>query len=202
MVKASFSLPNGTSIIIEGKVFLDLPGGTLITLEGTPDEVQMLLDNSDAPAGAVSSPKFKTNGKVRSSTKPDTSSNNPPQATVDILKIVNLAKSCPEAAAIESRILDNKPSETHRVLLPLYIVHEYLENAYGLTTVEMEAITKELGSRAKISRQNALRALTKRDASKYVSADKIRKPGTGTRYTMNDRGVEYMKSILNEPTPA
>ena len=199
MVKASFTLPNATSITIEGKVSLDLPSGTVVTIEGTPKDVQKLLDNFNGSDGEVTSGsrKPKTNGSVKSAGKQDVDSNST-QATPDILKIVNMAKSCPEAESIEKRILENKPSETDRVLLPLYIVHQYLDNAYGLTTVEIGEIMTELGSSAKITRQNALRALTKKQAAKYVVADKIRKPGTGTRYTLNDRGVQYMKSILEK----
>jgi hypothetical protein len=192
VVKASFTLPNGTSIVVEGKVSLDLPSGTVVTLEGTPKDMQRVLDNFNGFNSKVT-PKSKTNGSAKSLEKQDEASDSS-QTTPDILKIVNMAKSCPEAEAIEKNILENQPSETDRVLLPLYIVHEYLDNAYGLTTVEIAAIAKELGTRAKITRQNALRALTKRDASKYVSADKMRKRGTGTRYTLNDRGVQYLKS--------
>jgi hypothetical protein len=198
VVKASFTLTKSTSLIIEGKMCLDVPNGTSITLEGTPDELQKLLANPDASDITVSSSKAKSNGKYKSSTKPDISSNAPPQIIADILNIVNLAKSCPDAEAIEQNILENKPSETDRVLLPLYIVHEYLNNAYGLTTVEIAEVMSELGSAAKITRQNALRALTKRQAAKYVTADKMRKPGSGTRYTLNDRGVQYLKSIFQK----
>ncbi len=200
MIKASFTLPNATSIVIEGKVSLGLPSGTLVTVEGIPEDVQKILDNFNGSDGAAPSPpqKPKTKGNGKSSRKQDESSDIPPDV---LTKIVNLVKSCPEAEAIEKNVLEKRPSETDRVLLPLYIVHEYLENAYGLTTVEIETITIELGPNAKISRQNALRALTKRLAAKYISADKIRKHGVATRYTLNDRGVEYIKSILKEPVP-
>jgi hypothetical protein len=181
-------------------VSLELPRGTSITFEGTPEEVENLLDNTQHSGDSSQSsiPKPSKNGRIPSSEKQELSSNSS-QVMPDILQIVNIAKSCPEAEAIEKKILENKPSETDRVLLPLYIVHEYLDNAYGLTTVEIEAITTELGSSAKINRQNSLRALTKKQAAKYVTADKLRKPGTGTRYALNDRGVDYMKAILKQP---
>jgi hypothetical protein len=198
VVKASFTLPNGTSMIIEGKVSLEVPSGTVITFEGTSDEVQELLDKAGASEGTVAAPKSKSSDKPKSLIKQDTASQTSPEITADILRIVNLARSCPEAEAIEKNILENKPSETDRVLLPLYMVHEYLENAYGLTTVEIAEVMNELGPSARISRQNALRALTKRQAAKYVTTDKLRKPGTGTRYFLNERGVKYIKSILKE----
>jgi hypothetical protein len=184
-------------MVTEGKVSFELPSGTVITFEGTPDEVQELLDKAGASESTDTNPKSKPNSKSKQSIKQDLSGNPPSQITADILRIVNLARSCPQAEAIEEKILENKPSETDRVLLPLYIVHEYMENAYGLTTVEIAEIMNELGSGAKITRQNALRALTKRQAAKYVTADKLRKPGSGTIYLLNDRGVQYIKSILD-----
>jgi hypothetical protein len=202
VVKASFTLTKGTSAVIEGKVSLDLATGTVITFEGTPDEVQELLNKAGIPESKVITSKSDSNGKSKSLTKQATSSNGSPQITADVLRIVNLARSCSEAEAIEKNILENKPSETDRVLLPLYIVHEYMENAYGLTTVEISEIMTELGSGARITRQNALRALVKKDAAKYVTADKLRKPGTGTRYTLNDRGVQYIRSIFEKTTTA
>lgn len=94
-----------------------------------------------------------------------------------------------------------RPPEADRVLLPLYIVHEYFEDAFGLTNNEIETITKDLGRKIKASRQNANRQFVRKEASKYVLGDKTRKTGLKIRYTLNDRGVQYMKSVLEKPPP-
>lgn len=190
MLKASFNLLNGTSVTIEGT-----------DTEGTREAIKNILDYYSQFSPAVSShaikPKPKVNGNIKSS-KTQVESSDSSKISPDTLnQIVNLTKSCPEAEAVEKNILNKQPSEAHRVMLPLYIVHEYLKNAFGLTTVEISIVSTELGQRAKITRQNALRALTG-SASKYFSANKMRKKGIATRYTLNDRGVQYMKSVLEK----
>jgi hypothetical protein len=180
MIKATFSLPNGT----------------FVTIEGLREDVQNLLDYySNAHPNDSIPPKHESKivtKAVRKAAKLESSGEISPDTQI---KIVNLIRSCQEAEAIEKNILEAKSSEAVRVLLPLYIVHEYLENPFGLTTVEIGAITVELGSKVKVRRQNVLRAV-KYSASKYVLSDRARKVGTGTRYTLSERGVQYIKSIL------
>jgi hypothetical protein len=185
MLKASFTLPNGT----------------LVTIEGAQDDVKDLLDyyNDSYP---INSPRSAKNINFIKPPKP-IGELVIPETPPDVLtQVVNLIKSCKDAEAIEKYILDKeKSNEANRVLLPLYIVHEYLGNAFGLTTVEISKITTDLGPKVKINRQNALRALARSSASKYVLGDKTRKVGTATKYTLNDRGVEYIKSILQGGKP-
>jgi len=180
MIKATFSLPNGT----------------VVTIEGLRDDVQNLLDYySNAHPRHSIPPKRESKTVTKpphKAAKPESSADVSPDT---LIEIVNLIRSCPEAEAIEKNILEAKSSEGIRVLLPLYIVHEYLDNSFGLTTVEIGAITTELGDKMKVRRQNVLRAV-KGSASKYVLGDRARKTGTGTRYTLSDRGVQHIKSIL------
>jgi hypothetical protein len=179
MIKATFSLPNGT----------------IVTIEGVQGDVQNLLDyyNNTYPSETI--PPKRGVKKIimptQKTIKPDATNISPDTLT----KIVNLIRSCPEAEAIEKNILEAKSSEAVRVLLPLYIVHEYIENSFGLTTVEIGEITAELGNKVKVRRQNVLRAV-KYSASKYILGDRARKVGTGTRYTLSERGVQYIKLIL------
>ena len=180
MIKATFSLSNGT----------------LVTVEGLRADVQDLLDYySNAHPSHSIPPKQESKmvtKSVHKATKSESSADISPDTQT---KIVNLIRSCPEAEIIEKNILEAKSSEAVRVLLPLYIIHEYLENSFGLTTVEIGAITAELGSKVKVQRQNVLRAV-KYSASKYVLGDRARKVGTGTRYTLSERGVQYIRAIL------
>ena len=179
MIKATFSLPNGT----------------VVTIEGTQGDVQNLLDYySGTHPGDGIQPKHESKRVVKAT--PKTVKSETSEITPDtLIEIVNLIRSCPEAEAIEKNILEAKSSEAVRVLLPLYIVHEYFGNSFGLTTVEIGDITAELGSKVKVRRQNVLRAV-KFSGSKYVLGDRARKVGTGTRYTLSERGAQYIKSIL------
>lgn len=177
MAKATFALKNAT----------------LITIEGTTAEIQELLDYyenrndhklvDDSPQ-VIEKKDIIDLDKTKKKEKPDPD---------DIQKIVNLIKTCEDAEKIENTILDN-PNEANRVLLPLYIIFEFFNNSYGLSTSEISFITVELG--IKISRQNVLRAL-KFSASSYVM-----KMGNPPRYTLNRRGVAHIRSVfLTEQNP-
>src|SRR5690606_22455224 len=120
--------------------------------------------------------KTKGSGSKKSpSPKPDASDG------VDITEIVNLVKSCDEAEDIEERILD-RSSQVDRVLLPLYIVHEYLDNAYALSSGDVTAVTTQLS--VPVAQPNASRTLSG-TASKYVIGDSARKKGSVVRYKLN-----------------
>jgi hypothetical protein len=174
------------------KASFNLPNGTVVTIDGTPAEVRRLLDfyggkpEQGKRAGRTHS--VRTGHK-----KPSVEKKISPSR---IAHIVNQIKSCPDAEAIEKNILE-KTHEANRVLLPLYVIHEYLGNAFGITTIEISRVTAELGARVRVSRQAALRALVRSPASRYVLEDKARRRGIATRYTLDERGVQYMKSVIS-----
>jgi len=168
-----------------------LPNGTIITIDGTPGEVRSLLEfyggrpKKGERAGqkqiAKAGPKKPAAEKKISPAK--------------IAQIVNKIKSCAEAEGIERNILA-RTHEANRVLLPIYVVHENMGNAFGLTTTDISKVTAELGARVRVSRQAAFRALVRSPASRYVLSDQPRQIGIATRYTMDTRGVEYMKKVI------
>src|ERR1051325_7259642 len=131
------------------KANITLPNGTIVNIEGTPEDVERLLSiYSGAPRGqgqsagaARSTAKKKRRRVVTASTEPRTS-----VPAVDIIGIVNSLRSCDEFDAIEQKILD-KPNRLNRVLLPMYIVHEYMNNAFGLTSGDIDRVTTQLGVR-------------------------------------------------------
>ncbi|HLP81178.1 MAG TPA: hypothetical protein VK141_04175 [Nitrosomonas sp.] len=173
------------------KATIKLNNGTLVTIEGTVKEVEELLQFYSGNAG-IEMPQISKNStktKIEQNTLQESASEEP---SFDMMAIINLVKTCDEAEAIEKQILD-RTSEVNRVLLPLYVIHEYLKNAFGLSTTEVANITTELGIR--VSRQNALRAV-KFSGARYVIGDKPRKQGSATRYKLNRRGVQYMKSVI------
>lgn len=168
------------------KATLKLSNGTLVTIEGTTQEVEKLLETyAGRPEKIVAKAKAVA-------TKTKAKSGETAESRPDLMEIVNLVKTCDENEAIEKQILD-RTSEVNRVLLPLYIIGEYQNNEYGLSTTEIAGVTTELGVR--VSRQNALRVI-KYSGARYVIGDKPRKKGSSSRYKLNRRGLQYMKSVI------
>jgi len=168
MAKASFKLPNGGNVLIEG----------------TPQEIQEFLA---LYSGATGKAGFTQKRQVVKSTKSNLIEKKTKPDKSDIEKIIEIAKTCKEADAIGEYILD-QTNEANRVLVPLYIVHEYLDNAFGLSTNEISEVTIGLG--AKVSRQNALRAV------KYSAPSLVIKIGKPPRYKIHRRGLAHIRSII------
>jgi hypothetical protein len=148
--------------------------------------IRRLATSPPAPIrdlGAVSyPPKSKASSKVERE----------PAGPVDLVAVVNHIKSCEEAEQIEKEILD-KIDQLPRVLLPLYIVHEYMGNMAGLTSGEVSKVTTELGIRIDVA--NASRTLSG-SASRYVIGDRVRKSGQPVRYKLSRRGHAYVKEVI------
>ncbi len=171
------------------KASITLPNGTVVKIEGTPEEVQHLLEfYSSQPA---ETPRRRSS-KKSASTKKAARKKEVVSESVDYAAIVNLIKECEEAEAIEEQILD-RASQVNRTLLPLYIVHEYLDNDHKLTSGEISKVTTDLG--IPISQPNASRTLSG-TASRYVIGDKVKKKGQPVRYKLSRRGVKYLKAVL------
>ena len=176
MTKATFTLPNGTLVQIQGstaaiKELLEFYGGA--TRRGSP-------------AGRKKAEK-KAGRKNTAAGEAEESD------ALDLTDIVNEVKSCDEAENIERRILD-KSSQVDRTLLPLYIVHEYFDNKHGLSSGDINKITTQLS--VPVSQPNASKTLSG-TASKYVTGDTARKKGSKVRYKLNRRGVTYLKSVIS-----
>ncbi len=174
------------------KASLTLPNGTVVEIEGSADEVKALLEFYGS--GTASSKPVRR----KSSTRKRSSRSSTPRKTtksegVDLTEIVNLVKSCDEAEDIELRILD-KTSQVDRTLLPLYIVHEYMDNEHALSSGDINKVTTQLS--VPVATPNASRTLSG-TASKYVIGDSTRKRGATVRYKLNRRGVKYMKSVIS-----
>jgi hypothetical protein len=110
------------------KATLTLANGTVVNIEGASEEVQNLLKLYSSPI-SDKIPKKKL-----------------PKESNDVKDyintIVNLIKDCEENDNIEKNIID-RTSQVNKVLLPLYVIHEYLENKINLQTGEISKITKE-----------------------------------------------------------
>jgi hypothetical protein len=116
----------------------------------------------------------------------------------NLSQIVNLAKNCDESESIGRYILD-KTSQLDRTLLPLYIIHENLDNEFGLTSGEIAKITKGLSVPVHIS--NVSKTLTGL-AARYVVSDTLPKKGQAVRYKLPRRGLQYLQSVLTPKADA
>lgn len=170
MAKASFELANGTKV----------------TIEGSANEVHEFLNVFDkSPPSRAKPPKQDRDGRPSAATGENGNS-------LDLHELVNTAKNCDDAEAIERQILD-RTSQVDRILLPLYLVHEHFRNKVGLSSGEIAKVTRELG--VPVSQPNASTALSG-VASRYVMGDNVRQRGRPVKYKLNRRGVQYLKSVI------
>ena len=167
---------------------ITLPNGTVVTIEGTPEEVQQLLKHYGDTGGKQA--PVKSARKAGSPRKPARAASVQEKSPVDLAAIVNLVKTCDEA--IESTILD-RSSQVNRTLLPLYVVHEYMNAHVGLSSGDVSRVTRDLG--VPITQPNASRTLST-TASKYVMGDGVRKKGSIVRYKLSRRGLQYLKAVI------
>lgn len=171
------------------KAHITLTNGTKVEIEGTPEEVKHLLEFYAEGNGPPKTTKTK---KRSTSSKGKKTKSSAAKEQIDLSEIVNLVKSCDEAEEIETQILD-RISQVDRTLLPLYIVHEYLDNDQPLTSGDISRITTDLG--IPLATANVSRTLSN-TASKYVIGDKVRKKGQPVRYKLSRRGVQYTKGVI------
>lgn len=180
------------------KAKIALPDGTVVEIEGTPEEVAKLLslygaskDERPSTAENKAKPKKKRSSQARKS-QTIRSAGEDSEDIIDVAAIVNIVKDCDEAENIETAILD-KTSVVDRILLPLYIVQLHMGGSHTLTSGDISKVTSELG--IPVSQPNTSRALSG-TASKYVMGDKARKKGQAVKYKISRRGVKYIESVL------
>jgi len=172
------------------KATLKLPDGTNVTVDGSPEQIHRVLS---LYAGNTSRETTRLSRKSAKKTKTAPAQRRD-RTGANLNDIVNLVKSCDEAEAIERTILD-RASQVDRILLPLYVVHEYQDNQFGLTSGDIAKITTELGVR--VTQPHASTGLST-TASRYVMGDKVRKKGQPVRYRLSRRGLQYMKSVISD----
>jgi hypothetical protein len=172
------------------KASLTFPNGTVVQIEGTTEEVRDLLQFYEGGTGRTPPGSRRPR---RSPTPRKQPAGEAGDSVPDLSAIVNLAKNCDEAEEIERQILDRK-SQVDRTLLPLYIVHKYLQNACGLSSGEVSKITTDLG--VPVSQSNASKTLSG-TAAKYVIGDKVRKKGQLVRYKLSRRGLQYLQDVIH-----
>ena len=100
------------------KANLKLPNGTVVTLEGTPEEVKHLLELYGGGGQPASKPASRGGGAKRSKARGRTAKSieDKQDGKPDLSEIVTLVKDCEEAEAIETQILD-RTAQVDRTLL-------------------------------------------------------------------------------------
>jgi hypothetical protein len=180
MLKANFSLPNGT----------------IVQVEGTPEDVRLLLEIY-GPVGSHKRPAsapVRLNRSEHSEKSASTQHASSKDAEIpDIPAIAAAIKECEFAEAIEKHIID-RSSVVDRTLLPLYAQFCLLESRTGLTSGEIVKVMRELG--VPLDLGNVSKALSGA-ASKYVLASGVRRNGVPTRYSLSRRGIQHIKEVIS-----
>lgn len=178
------------------KATLTLKNGTVVQIDGTVEEVRGLLEHYGQNAGSIDVAQVRGRAKARSRAAKAAPAGKGAHQSMDsgpdLSEIVNLAKNCDEAEAIEKQILD-RTSQVDRTLLPLYLVHEHLNNASGLSSGDVSKVTKDLG--VPVSVANVSKTLSG-TAAKYVIGDRVRKKGQLVRYKLSRRGLQYLQTVI------
>lgn len=172
------------------KSTIELPNGTIITVDGSPEEINKIISlyytqkgeavPSRVPKLHIKHLKKKEDGKL---TEKEI-----------VIEIVNHIKDCDEANLIEEKILD-RPGKVNRVLLPLYIANKYIKDKVSLTTGSIYKVLKELG--INIAQPN-ISSVIHNTASRYVMGDKPTKKGSVVRFKINRRGIKYISEVLEK----
>ena len=166
------------------KATITLANGTIVSIEAEPEELEKIISLYSS-----STEKKEEIKKIKTKTEePVVQENN----EINLSILVNTYKSSDEAELIDRNILD-RSSVVDRILLPLYLIHNYIGGEVALTSGE---ISKFLGQiNINIFQPNVAKALST-TASKYVIGDKTRKKGQAVKYRLSRRGVQYMNSVI------
>ena len=108
-----------------------LPDGTKVEVDGSPEEIKRILNTRSLPEQNVMSEAPSAESK-------------PSSPVINLAEIVNKIKSCKEAELIERNILD-RTSQVDKILMSLYIIHLYFPRIPGLSTGDIAKILSQFG---------------------------------------------------------
>lgn len=168
------------------KASMTLPDGTTVQIEGSADEIQKII-SLHKPTGPTLKTPPQPKPKKSSHKKGDAE-----ESSFDLMEIVNQIKNCEEAENIEKNILD-RTSQVDRILLPLFITKKYINEKMGLTSGDISRVLGDLG--INIFTPNVANGLSG-PASKYVIGDKVRRKGQAVKYKISRRGEQYLSSVI------
>lgn len=164
------------------KSTIKLPDGTIITIDGDPEEIKRIISiYPGEKTGSLTRKEKHIGGKKSEKSAQDI-----------ILEIVSHIKDCEEADVIEEKILD-KSSQVDRALLSLYVA-DNLDSKPLLSSGDIHSVLKELG--IKIALPNIINTL-RGTAIKYVMPDRRNKKGGGVvQYRISRQGKQYILKVL------
>lgn len=168
------------------KSIIKLENGTIITVEGSVEDVAKLMSvygehNSQT---SVHSPR-KTVKKEVSSQGED---------KIDAILLVNATKDAKDYEEIEKNILD-KASQVDRVLLPIFIAERRFGGDASLTSNDIYKYLKEFG--INMALPNISKTLGG-PAKNYIMGDSVRKKGSATSYRISRKGKQYVNQMLSK----
>jgi hypothetical protein len=168
------------------KASLTLPDGTTVLIEGNPEEINKII--------ALHRPPEPAQGKVgRKKTRvKKIPTSGGPKGEIDLPDLVNIAKSSDDYELIETNILD-RSSLVDRILLPLYIANKHVSEHSSMTSGDISKFLSQFG--VNIAQPNVAKTLSS-TALKYVIGDKIRKKGQAVRYRLSRRGNQYINAVI------
>ena len=169
------------------KASMTLIDGTTVIIEGSPDEIKKIIALHQ-PAQPELKPKEKSQKKKYSTKNVSGAADD----SVDLSELVNQAKSSDDFELIETNILD-RSSLVDRILLPLYIATKHISEHSSLTSGEISKFLSQLG--VNVAQPNVAKTLSS-TALKYVIGDKIRKKGQAVRYRLSRRGTQYITAVI------
>lgn len=175
------------------KSTINLPNGTIITFEGSPEELKDVLSLYNTNSSVIGKEK-KNIPKEKAEETGQSSISDSGEKKDYIMAIVNAIKNSDNVDEIEKNILD-KASQVDRTLLPLYIAGRDFDNKFSLTSNDIYKVIKELG--IGMALPNISKTL-KNTALKYVIADKMTKKGESTPYKISRKGEQYIEDILKK----
>lgn len=165
------------------------PDGTLIEVNGSPEEIKKILElyaghEGQKPTGESGKCKDK-GGKKQTQMEEEEDI---------VMKIVQEIRDSDQSEKIEANILDQS-SQVNRALLPLYVVKKYIGESVKLTSGDIYNVLNQLG--IKMALPNVSRTLSK-TASKYVIPDTRRRRGGKNSYILSHKGEKYFATLLEE----
>lgn len=177
------------------KSTITLANGTVITVEGSPEEVAQVLKlyGEQNPFHKVLSgntlvKKTKKGGGVKSLETGEK------EGQIDVLALVNATKDSDDYEQIEKKILDNA-SQVDRVLLPLFIAEQKFGASATLTSADIYKFLKEFG--INMALPNVSKTLSS-TAIKYVMTSSTRKQGSANSFRISRKGKQYIEQMLTD----
>lgn len=174
------------------KSTIKLPNGTVITVEGSLEDVAQLLNLYGEQGASTASVGGGTPKVKKEVTKQAQAS--AVEGHVDVLTLVNITKDADDFDDIERKILDNA-SQIDRVLLPLFITERSFGASATLSSGDVYKFLKEFG--INMALPNVSKTLSS-SAIKYVMTSSTRKKGASNSYRISRKGKQYVEKRLKD----